>query len=183
MITQKGLHWDAENYQSQATLQRDIGLEAIKRLNIKKTDHILDIGCGDGSLSIVLAKKAPLGRIIACDISEEMAHKTAETLEQHRIHYGEAICENAVHLNYQQEFDVIFSNMMAHWVPNQHKFYKILCKSLKPGGRMMLSVFVEWRDVDPVTMEDLPEELDDETKDLCCPWQIATSIFYDILIS
>ncbi|KAF2674677.1 S-adenosyl-L-methionine-dependent methyltransferase [Microthyrium microscopicum] len=47
--------------------------------HIKKTDHILDVGCGPGSITIGLVKHASAGTIIGIDISEDVLQK-AKTL-------------------------------------------------------------------------------------------------------
>lgn len=47
--------------------------------HIKKTDHILDAGCGPGSITIGLAKYVSEGSVIGIDISTDVLHK-AKTL-------------------------------------------------------------------------------------------------------
>jgi arsenite methyltransferase len=41
-------------------------------MQIEETDNILDVGCGAGWLSRILAKRAPRGRVVGMDISDEM---------------------------------------------------------------------------------------------------------------
>jgi arsenite methyltransferase len=41
-------------------------------MQIEETDHILDVGCGAGWLSRILAKRVPRGRVVGMDISDEM---------------------------------------------------------------------------------------------------------------
>lgn len=180
MIAQNGIVWNPDKYRANAILQKNVGLEAIKRLSIQSTDYILDVGCGDGTLSLELAKMVPQGRIVASDICEHMVGKTAATFDAHNIRNYDVVCTNATHINYFEEFDIVFSNIMAHFVPNQKKLYHKLAKALKPGGHLMLSVFVESREIDPITGKFLPEE-DTDSDNLCDPWKIATSIFYDII--
>ena len=42
---------------------------------IEPTDNILDVGCGAGWLSRILAKRVPEGRVVGMDISDEMIHR------------------------------------------------------------------------------------------------------------
>ena len=44
-------------------------------MQIEPTDNILDVGCGAGWLSRILAKRVPEGRIVGMDISDEMIHR------------------------------------------------------------------------------------------------------------
>ena len=180
MIAQKGLQWDADNYQIHAHLQREIGMLALNRFHLKKTDRILDVGCGDGSLTVELAKKVPHGGVVSLDVSENMTRKAIETFQHHQIENIDVICENVLKINYREEFDVIFSNAAFHWVPNQQKLYTKISRALKPQGRLLLTVFVEWKEIDSYTYEQVVEEDDSKTHSIC-PWEIATSIFYDLL--
>src|SRR6202046_4561030 len=43
-------------------------------MQIEPTDNILDVGCGAGWLSRILAKRVPEGRVVGMDISDEMIH-------------------------------------------------------------------------------------------------------------
>ncbi len=43
-------------------------------MQIEPTDNIVDVGCGAGWLSRVLAKRVPQGRVVGMDISDEMIH-------------------------------------------------------------------------------------------------------------
>jgi SAM-dependent methyltransferase len=46
----------------------------LERMNIAPTDNLLDVGCGAGWLSRILAKGVPEGRVVGMDISDEMIH-------------------------------------------------------------------------------------------------------------
>lgn len=45
-------------------------------MNLRPTDNVLDIGCGAGWLSRILAKRVPEGRVVGMDISDEMIHRS-----------------------------------------------------------------------------------------------------------
>lgn len=49
-----------------------ITLPVLERMAIEPTHNILDIGCGAGWLSKLLAARAPEGRIVGMDVSNEM---------------------------------------------------------------------------------------------------------------
>jgi ubiquinone/menaquinone biosynthesis C-methylase UbiE len=48
-------------------------------MNIAPTDNILDVGCGAGWLSRILARQVPEGRVVGMDISDEMIHRARES--------------------------------------------------------------------------------------------------------
>lgn len=51
---------------------RPVGELAIERMNLPLDAWVLDIGCGSGWASRVIAEKASLGRVVGIDISDEM---------------------------------------------------------------------------------------------------------------
>ena len=63
---------DPQYYEEHSTFQKTVAHEIIRMFPPNKTDHILDIGCGDGYLSAQLAKLAPMGRVFGVDPSKEM---------------------------------------------------------------------------------------------------------------
>ena len=52
-----------------------IAKPALGLMQIEPTDNILDVGCGAGWLSRILAKCVPEGRVVGMDISDEMIHR------------------------------------------------------------------------------------------------------------
>jgi len=48
---------------------------ALSLMQIAPTDNILDVGCGAGWLSRILAQRVPEGRVVGMDISDEMIHR------------------------------------------------------------------------------------------------------------
>ena len=46
----------------------------LELMRIAPTDNILDVGCGAGWLSRILAQRVPEGRVVGMDISDEMIH-------------------------------------------------------------------------------------------------------------
>ncbi len=51
---------------------------ALGLMQIEPTDNILDVGCGAGWLSRILAHRVPQGRVVGMDISDEMIHHARE---------------------------------------------------------------------------------------------------------
>jgi ubiquinone/menaquinone biosynthesis C-methylase UbiE len=52
-----------------------IVLPVIDRMELAPDDHILDVGCGTGWLSAMLAERVPEGRVVGMDISDEMVRR------------------------------------------------------------------------------------------------------------
>src|SRR5271154_5809459 len=55
-----------------------IAKPALDLMQIAETDNILDVGCGAGWLSRILAQRVPEGRVVGMDISDEMIHRARQ---------------------------------------------------------------------------------------------------------
>ncbi|KAJ9102973.1 hypothetical protein QFC19_004530 [Naganishia cerealis] len=53
--------------------------------HIKPTDHILDIGCGPGTITLGFAQRVPQGRVVGLDISDTLIEENARAAEQKGI--------------------------------------------------------------------------------------------------
>ena len=52
-----------------------IVLPTLDRMQLELTDNVLDVGCGAGWLSRMLAERVPEGRVVGMDISDEMIRR------------------------------------------------------------------------------------------------------------
>ncbi|MFZ3218104.1 MAG: methyltransferase domain-containing protein [Candidatus Acidiferrales bacterium] len=68
------------------TMEHDhwpIARPALGLMQITPADNILDVGCGSGWLSRILAQRVPQGRVVGMDISDEMIHHARAAGVQH----------------------------------------------------------------------------------------------------
>ena len=61
--------FDAEKYKKASTHQRQWGKKLILELNLKGAERILDLGSGDGGITVRLAELVPDGLVIGVDAS------------------------------------------------------------------------------------------------------------------
>ncbi len=134
------------SYDDHAKLQREIGRRLLAHLEFTKIKpaNILDIGCGTGFFTRLLANKYKKAHIYATDIAANMV---CHTREQHpkrlpwQRKYHHTISD-AVALPYQDSsFDLVTSNLAMQWVPEAQAMMKEMRRVLKPGGLMLFSTF------------------------------------------
>ncbi|KAH8909309.1 S-adenosyl-L-methionine-dependent methyltransferase [Coniochaeta sp. PMI_546] len=112
--------------------------------HIKKTDHILDVGCGPGTITTGLARYASEGRVIGIDISADILQKAKTLAAEANVQTqgpGSVSFEQGnvlTGLSYPDDtFDVIFaSQVLGHFPPPDLpiKALKEMRRVLKPGG-------------------------------------------------
>ena len=123
--------WNAQFYDSHHSFNTAYGKSLISWLTPLKTEIICDVGCGTGDLTQDIAELA--GQVVGVDSSVSM-------IEEAKQKYPalEFQVRDIRELNYQDEFDAIFSNAALHWVKDAEKAAKSMYASLKPGGRLVV---------------------------------------------
>jgi trans-aconitate 2-methyltransferase len=132
------LQWDAGLYQNSSSLQFQLGLMAIDKLNPRDPEQILDIGCGNGLISIELAKKIPMGHVTGIEASTEMFVKAVHNSASLGISNIRFLNMNALDIIFENKFDAVFSNSAIHWIHDLETMYRLIFNALKAGGRIMI---------------------------------------------
>jgi SAM-dependent methyltransferase len=120
--------WCAEGYAHHAAFVPALGAPLIDRLDPQPGERILDLGCGDGTLTEQLAARGC--RVVGIDASADMiaaAHRRGLDAQQ----------LDAQHLPFESEFDGVFSNAVLHWIKNPDAVIAGVFRALKPGGRFV----------------------------------------------
>jgi trans-aconitate methyltransferase len=133
----EGIRWDASDYAKNSQGQYGWAMSNIGKLRLSGSETVLDIGCGDGKVSAQLGRLVPNGRVVGIDRSPEMI-----ALAQRRIDLPNATfrVRDAQALDFEEEFDAVFSNSAIHWMPDQRAVLQGIARALKPGGRVFLSM-------------------------------------------
>ncbi|MBX0356217.1 demethylmenaquinone methyltransferase [Halobacillus sp. Nhm2S1] len=113
--------------------------DVMKRMNVKKGDHALDVCCGTGDWTMALANAVGAdGKVIGLDFSENMLSvgikkKLAGGVKQVEFQHG-----NAMSLPYEDhQFDFVTIGFGLRNVPDYHQVLKELHRVVKPGGRVV----------------------------------------------
>lgn len=103
-------NWDSRDYAKHSSVQYQWACELIDKLNFSGKESLLDIGCGNGAVSALLAKKLPDGMVVGMDSSEPMIEGAKQGFPV-SIYPNLNFClMDVAHLDFTDEFDVIFSN-------------------------------------------------------------------------
>jgi trans-aconitate methyltransferase len=130
--------WNAKDYEKNSHAQQKWARELIAHLNLTGTEHILDLGCGDGKVTVEIASLVSNGSIIGIDNSKPMIELAQEKYSQKQHPNLSFQVMDANHLTFENRFDLIFSNAALHWVKNHQPVIAGLYKSLKAGGKILL---------------------------------------------
>lgn len=120
--------WSADSYDRNARFVSDLAGEALSWLAPKAGERILDLGCGDGAVTVKLRDSG--AEVVGVDMSASLlAAARARGLDVREAD-GHALPFNA-------EFDAVFSNAALHWMTQPEKVIDGVKRALKPGGRFV----------------------------------------------
>ena len=124
--------FDGNQYKAASAHQKEWGAKLIQELNLTGTERILDLGCGDGALSARLATLVPQGSVLGIDASRGM-------IDAARTHVAENLAFEVCDVNeldFENEFDVVFSNAALHWIRNHPALLQNALRALRHGGTL-----------------------------------------------
>ena len=121
-------HWSSDVYNKNARFVTDYGNSLIEWLNPQKDEYILDLGCGDGILTKKIMEYGC--RILGIDGSESFVLSAREL-------GVDAVQGDAQKMNFENEFDAVFSNAALHWMLDADGVMKGVAGALKKGGRFI----------------------------------------------
>ncbi len=122
--------WNAELYDDRHAFVSKYGKELVELLQAEKGERILDLGCGTGDLANELSEFGV--DVVGVDQSEKMIEQA-----KRKYSYLPFYVKDAVQLDYDCEFDAVFSNAVLHWVKDAEEALQGIYRSLKAGGRFV----------------------------------------------
>ena len=109
---------------------------AIKRMDIRRGDAILDLGSGTGrNICVMLKVLGPTGRVVGVDISQEMLRQARQRCHAYpQVTFLNRRIEEP--LSFHEQFDKTFISFTLHGFEDEDKERVITNahQALKPGG-------------------------------------------------
>ncbi len=119
----------------------------IKKLNLKASSIVADIGAGSGYYSFRIAPEVPEGKIYAVEVQQEMI----DFLEKKKRETGtknlKVIRGSTININLPPgELDIAIMVDVYHELISPKEIVQSIARSLKPDGKIIL---IEYRGEDP----------------------------------
>ena len=122
-------HWKAADYAGAGAFVPALGAPVVELLAPKPGERILDVGCGDGALTVTIRDAG--ADVLGIDPNAELLAVAADRgIETYLV--------PAQSMQFDCEFDAAFSNAALHWIgAHREAVAKRIFAALKPGGRFV----------------------------------------------
>ena len=125
-------NFDPAEYAAHAAFVPALGAAVLGLLAPKPGERILDLGCGDGVLTLKLVEAG--ASVLGTDADPAMVAAArakgldAEVMDGQRLTFD---------VGSGGGFDAVFSNAALHWMPDTAAVFAGVHRALKPGGRFV----------------------------------------------
>lgn len=135
--------WDSRQYLKFGNERTQPAIDLVNRIQIENPQKILDIGCGPGNSSEVLARRYPRANVLGIDSSPDMI----EAAKNNHPNIQFILCDASKDLpTLGQNFDIVFSNACIQWIPNHDKLLKNMMNILKSGGALAIQTPMNYQE-------------------------------------
>ena len=136
MSSAPSFSWDPERYLAFAGERGRPFVELLARVGAEAPARVVDLGCGTGNLTLLLAQRWPEARVLGVDTSPEMVEAAPE---------GSGVDFEVGDIRGWAEratgpVDVLVSNAALQWVPGHLDLLPGLVRAVAPGGWLAFQV-------------------------------------------
>ncbi len=125
--------WDSNLYDQKHSYVFKYGEDLLNLLQAKPGDKILDLGCGTGYLTNLIAETG--ADVSGIDSSKEMINLAKQNYPALKFELM-----NAADFNFNEKFDAVFSNAVLHWVLKKEEAVSCVYNNLKKNGKFVLEM-------------------------------------------
>lgn len=121
--------WDDAQYLKFADERTRAARELLARVPLSRAENVVDLGCGPGNSTALLAERFPNARVVGVDSSPQM-------IERARQDYPsmEWILADAATFEPASPPELLFGNAIFQWVGDHAALFPALFSRLAPGG-------------------------------------------------
>lgn len=129
------MSWDPSIYLKFDDKRTRPAAELLGRIQVDDPEHVVDLGCGPGNSTALLAARWPHAKITGVDSSQEMLDKAASTdLPATWTLADIATWRAAV------PADVLFTNAALQWLGSHQSLFPSLMGEVAPGGILAIQM-------------------------------------------
>lgn len=124
--------WNPQAYEAFADHRMRPAIDLLNRVPLEAPSRIVDLGCGSGGVTLLLAARWPRAAIVAFDSSAEMlasARARSATIDWQQA--------DLAAWQTTQPFALVFSNAALHWLSDHAALFVRLAGAVAPAGGVL----------------------------------------------
>ncbi len=145
--------WNADLYLRFEDERTRPSIDLIQRVRLDQPTRCIDLGCGPGNSTELVAARYPSARIEGLDSSPDMIEKARKRLPNYEFGLADLGAWVA-----PEPYDLIFANAVLQWIPDHERLFKRLAASLTSGGVLAVQMPDNLSEPSHVSMEEIAAE-------------------------
>lgn len=131
--------WNPNLYLKYGKERIQPSIDLVSRIDMDQPVKIIDIGCGPGNSTQILAQRWPKAIITGIDNSPAM-------IEKAKMDYPKQdwLVLDAGTGEIEGKYDIVFSNAVIHWIPNHQALFRKFHTLLTDNGLIAVQVPIFW---------------------------------------
>lgn len=121
--------WNADLYLRFAEERTRPAAELLARVPLESPGRAVDLGCGPGNSTELIARRYPGASLAGVDTSPDMLEKARARLPDVSFILGDI-----AHFRAEPAADLLYANAALQWLPDHESLLPKLMESLAPGG-------------------------------------------------
>jgi trans-aconitate 2-methyltransferase len=121
--------WNANLYLRFEDERTRPSVDLIQRVRLDRPSRCIDLGCGPGNSTELVAARFPEAVVEGLDSSPDMIEKARKRLPELSFELADLATWSA-----GEPYDLIFANAVLQWIPDHAGLFARLAQSLAPGG-------------------------------------------------
>ncbi len=169
--------WSSSQYLKFANERTQPSIDLAARLALEAPRTIIDLGCGPGNSTAVVARRWPQAAVTGLDNSPAML--AAAKKDHPQWTWRERDIAAWAETN-PEKFDLVFSNAALHWVPDHATSLPKIFSSVAPGGALAFQMPHSLASPHQTCMRELPTSAKWRSRFPQQPaaWQVESVGFY-----
>lgn len=129
------LDWNSSLYLRFSDERTRPAKDLLAQVRLASVANLIDLGCGPGNSTALLRERYPQAAIIGLDSSADMLAEARKT--DANTHW---LQEDASTWQTSEQFELVYSNAMLHWLPDHRSLLQRWMDWLVPGGALAFQI-------------------------------------------
>ena len=131
--------WKPDKYLEFKSERTQPSIDLVSKINQVNPKTIIDIGCGPGNSTQVLANRWADAKITGIDSSNAMIEKARQEFPNQQWIEADASTYKS-----SEKFDIVFSNAVIQWIPDHEALLAKLKRLLTDNGTLAVQIPLFW---------------------------------------